>query len=176
MTSIPFFMNMDRCAPWSYSLPPEKITGHHNAVVIEGINQQSIPWYEDPWLGQTRSVVSPYKGQKLRWCQCRSYDTLPFVSQWFGLVWASHIILSPQWRNAIDYENVTKVANILCGAPTLLANANGGKSSRTTGKKVRFGSKMSSTFLSKGGGTAKITVAKVHDGAKLVQIHRGRWA
>ena len=55
------------------------------------------------------------------------------------------------------------------GAPTLLTNANGGKSSRTTSKEVWCGSKMSSTFLSKDGGIAKNVVAKVHGSAWLVQ-------
>jgi hypothetical protein len=57
------------------------------------------------------------------------------------------------------------------GAPTLLTNANGGKSSQKTGKIVNFGFKMSSTFSSKGGTIAKNIAAKVDNGVRLVQIH-----
>ena len=67
-----------------------------------------------------------------------------------GSVWvlvvASHTIPDARSWKVNDCGNVIKVGNARCGAPTLLTNANGGKASRTTGKEVRFGSKMSSTF------------------------------
>ena len=57
-----------------------------------------------------------------------------------GLVWVlvveSHTILGPRSRKANDYGNVIKVGKARGGAPTLLTNANGGKSSRTTGKDI----------------------------------------
>ena len=64
--------------PWMWTavphdqspLPPETTTGHNDVFAIKCINQLSTPWYENPWLGPTRSVVGPHKGQELRWCQC----------------------------------------------------------------------------------------------------------
>jgi hypothetical protein len=64
------FVQREFPLPWMWTvvppdqspLPPETTTSHHDAFAMKGIDQQSTPWYENPWLDPTRSVVGPQKG------------------------------------------------------------------------------------------------------------------
>lgn len=93
----------------------------------------------------------------------------------WDLAIATHTIPCPWSWNANNYGKIIKAGKAHRGALTLLTNVTGSKSSRTTGKEVQRGSKISSTFLSKEGGTVENVAAKVYGGVRLVPSHQGWW-
>jgi hypothetical protein len=47
---------------------------------MQGLNQRSTPWYENPWFGQTQSVFALKKANNHCGASTKSYGTFLFVS------------------------------------------------------------------------------------------------